>query len=159
MMNKFEEIRQARHDLEMLSASHPAVSANMLRYVAAYSLMITGRRGRERRKGEPQIGAGFLLTDGNEKLIAAAARRSGTDYIYIAFDVDDGAGPALAAGVFRQQGDDMFVCGHCRLWSPTCATRPGPPRRGQSHPPMKMSSPGLVVRQKIYNISQIESFG
>ena len=43
MMNKFEEIRQARHDLEMLSASDPAVSANMLRCVAAYSLMITGR--------------------------------------------------------------------------------------------------------------------
>ncbi|KQT33679.1 hypothetical protein ASG29_06615 [Sphingomonas sp. Leaf412] len=121
MMNKAEEteeMRQARHDLQLLSASDPAAGANMMKYVAAYSIMLTGRRGRDRRQGEPQLGAGFVLTHGDQNLCAAAARRSGTDYIYIAFDVDDAAGPPLAAGVFRKQDDNMFVYGDCRLWSP-----------------------------------------
>lgn len=117
-MYETDETRRARHALHELSASDPAASANMLRYVAAYSLMVTGRRGRERKGNEPQIGAGFVLTHGDERLCAAAARRSGTDYIYIAFDVDDAAAPPLAAGVFRQQGDDMIAYGNCRLWSP-----------------------------------------
>lgn len=117
-MNETEEMRRARHALQELSASDPAASANMLRHVAAYSIMVTGRRGRDRREGEPQIGAGFVLRHGDEKLCAAAARRSGTDYIYLAFDLDDAAGPRLGAGVFRQQGDDMVLYGNCRLWSP-----------------------------------------
>jgi hypothetical protein len=118
MMNETEEMRQARHALQDLSASDPAVSANMMRYVAAYAIMVTGRRGQERRKDEPQIGSGFVLTHGNEQLCAAAVRRSGTDYLYIAFDVDDAAAPPVAAGVFRQEGEDMVAYGNCRLWSP-----------------------------------------
>lgn len=118
MMNENNEVRDARHELELLSASDPAANANMLRYVAALSVMVTGRRGRERLEHEPQIGAGFLLTHGADKLCAAAARRSGTDYIYMAFDVDDAAGPALAIGVFRECDGNMFVYGNCRLWSP-----------------------------------------
>lgn len=118
MMNETEEMRQARYDLQMLSASDPAASANMMRYVAAYSIMLSGRRGRERRTSEPQMGAGFVLTHGDHQLCAAAARRSGTDYVYIAFDVDDAAAPPVATGVFRQHGDDMVVFGNCVLWSP-----------------------------------------
>lgn len=118
MMIETEEMRHARHDLQELSASDPAASANMLRHLAAYSIMLTGRRGRDRRENEPQMGSGFLLTHGNDKLCAAAARRSGTDYIYIAFDVDDAASSPVAAGVFRQQGEHMVVYGNCRLWSP-----------------------------------------
>lgn len=118
MMNETEEMRQARHALHELSASDPAASANMMRYVAAYAIMVTGRRGRDRRKDEPQIGSGFVLTHGTEKLVAAATRRSGTDYLYIAFDVDDAAAPPVATGVFRQQGDDMVAYGNCKLWSP-----------------------------------------
>lgn len=117
-MNETEEMRQARHDLQMLSASDPAAAANMLRHVAAYSIMLTGRRGRDRRDCEPQVGAGFILTHGEHKLCAAAARRSGTDYLYVAFDVDDAAGPPVAAGVFSRQGDDMVLYGNCSLWSP-----------------------------------------
>lgn len=118
MMNETEEMRRARHALQELSASDPAASANMLRHVAAYALIITGRRGRDRRGNEPQIGAGFVLTHGDQNLCAAATRRSGTDYLYIAFDVDDAAAPPVAAGVFRQQGDHMVAYGNCRLWSP-----------------------------------------
>jgi hypothetical protein len=118
MMNETEEMRQARHALQELSASDPAASSNMLRYVAAFSIMVTGRRGRDRRGAEPQIGAGFVLTRGDQNLCAAATRRSGTDYLYIAFDVDDAAGPPVAAGVFSRRGDDMVAFGNCRLWSP-----------------------------------------
>lgn len=118
MMNETEEMRQARHDLQLLTASDPAAAGNMMRHVVALSIMLSGRRGRERRDREPQMGSGFLLTLGAHKLCAAAARRSGTDYIYIAFDVDDAAAPPLATGVFRQQGDDMVVYGNCVLWSP-----------------------------------------
>lgn len=113
-----DEMRQARHDLQLLSASDPAAGANMMKYVAAYSMLLTGRRGRNRRPNEPQLGAGFVLTHGDQNLCAAAARRSGTDYIYIAFDVDDAAVPPVAAGVFREQNGAMFVYGDCRLWSP-----------------------------------------
>jgi hypothetical protein len=118
MMNETEEMRQARHALQDLSASDPAASANMLRHVAAFSLMLTGRRGRDRRAGEPQIGAGFVLTHGDECITAATTRCSRTDYVYIAFDVDDAAGPPVATGVFSPRGEDVVVFGHCRLWSP-----------------------------------------
>ena len=118
MMHETEEMRQARHALQELSASDPAASANMLRYAAAHSIMLTGRRGRERREGEPQLGAGFRLTHGDHQLCAAAAGRSGTDYIYIAFDVDDATAPPLATGVFRKEDDNMVVFGNCVLWSP-----------------------------------------
>ena len=118
MMNVTEEMRRARQDLELLSASDPAATANMMRYVVAYALMLTGRRGRDRREGEPQIGAGFVLSNGNEKLKAAAVRKSGTDYVYIAFDVDDACAPPQAAGVIGERNGDMVVFGNCRLWSP-----------------------------------------
>lgn len=120
-MNRTEEtdeMRQARHDLQMLSATDPAASGNMLRHVAAYSLMVTGRRGRERSDAEPQIVAGFVLTHGEHQLPAAAVRRSGIETIYLAFDVDDAAGAPVAAGVFRKQDADVVVFGNCRLWSP-----------------------------------------
>jgi len=117
-MHETEKMRQARHELQLLSASDPAAAANMLRYVAAYSIMLTGRRGRDRRENEPQLGGGFVLTHGDHQLCAAAAQRSKTDYIYIAFDVDDAASAPVAAGVFRQQDGHMAVYGNCRLWSP-----------------------------------------
>ena len=117
-MNDTEEMRKARYALQELTAADPAASGNMLRYVAAISLLVTGRRGRERRPAEPQIGAGFLLVDGNEQLFAAATRRSGTDYVLIGFDVDDAAGPARGIGVFRKQGDVMVLFGNCRPWAP-----------------------------------------
>lgn len=118
MMNETEEMRQARFDLQMLSASDPAVSSNMLRHVAATSIMLTGRRGRDRRENEPQFGSGFVLTHGDHHLFAAAARKSLVDQIYIAFDVDDGIAPPVAMGVFRPLDGNVFLYGNCRLWSP-----------------------------------------
>jgi len=38
--------------------------------------------------------------------------------VYIAFDVDDAAGPPVATCIFRKQGDEAVVHGPCRLWSP-----------------------------------------
>ncbi len=117
-MNDTDEMVEARYQLQELTAADPAASANMLRYVAALSLLVTGRRARDRRPGEPQFGAGFLLVDGNEQLFAATARRSGTDYVLTAFDVDDAAGPAHGIGVFHPQADGMVLFGNCRPWSP-----------------------------------------
>lgn len=121
MTNKVEEtdeMRRARHELQLLSASDPAAGANMMRHVVAYSIMLTGRRGDDRRQNEPHLGAGFILTHGDDQLFAASARRSGTEYIHIGFDVDDAAGPPVAVGVFRREGDKMLLYGNCRLWSP-----------------------------------------
>lgn len=117
-MNETEEMRDARHDLQLLTATDPAASANMLRHVAACSLMLTGRRGRERQCAEPQVVAGFVLTHGSHQLPAAATRRSGVETVYLAFDVDDAAGPPVATGVFSRKGADAIVYGNCRLWSP-----------------------------------------
>ena len=118
MMNETAQMRQARHDLHLLSASDPAASGNMLRHVAAYSVMVTGRRGRERQAAEPQVVGGFVFTHGEHQLPAVAVRRSGVETIYLGFDVDDAAGPPVAAGVFRRQGDGVILYGNCRLWSP-----------------------------------------
>lgn len=53
---------------------------------------------------------------GRGGLCAAAARRSKTDYI--AFDIDDGTGPALGTGVFRQEGENMIAYGNSPLRFP-----------------------------------------
>lgn len=115
MINETQEMRQARYALQELSASDPAASSNMMRYATAYAIMVTGRRGTERRQHEPQIASGFVLTHGDEQLCAAAAHRSGTDYLYIAFNVDDAAVPPVAAGVFQRQGADIVAYASCRL--------------------------------------------
>lgn len=113
-----DAMREARHALQELTATDPAARANILRYVAAYSLMVTGRRARERRGDEPQTVGGFVLTHGDQYLCAEATRRGGRDQLYIAFDVDDAASAPVAAGVFSKRGEDVVVFGNCRLWSP-----------------------------------------
>ena len=118
MMNETEEMRQARHALQDLSASDPAAQANILRHVVAFSIMVTGRRGRDRRGAEPEIVGGFVLSHGDHHVCAEVTRRSETDCLYIAFDVDDAAGPPVAAGVFSRCGNNVVAFGNCRLWSP-----------------------------------------
>ena len=118
MMNETDEMRQARQNLQLLSASDPAATSNMMRYVAATSLMLTGRLGRDRSDSEPQVVAGFRLTHGDHKLCAAATRRGGVDVVYLAFDVDDASAPPLAIGAFRNQDGEVALYGACRLWSP-----------------------------------------
>ena len=117
MMNETDEMRDARHALERLSASDPAAQANMLRYVAAVRIMLTGRR-RGDVDAPPLIGAGFRLMGGAVEIPAAHTREDGADRIYIAFDVDDAAGPAIGLGLFRKDDDLVSCYGLCRLWSP-----------------------------------------
>ncbi|MFW2853519.1 hypothetical protein ACM61V_16645 [Sphingomonas sp. TX0543] len=119
MMNETDEMREARHELELLSANDPAASANMLRHVAAYNLLIAGRRGTEWLGDEPVINAGFRLLGGDENLYAAVTRRAEREHLHIAFDVDDASGPAIGFGLFRVEDDHVVCYGRCLLWSPS----------------------------------------
>jgi hypothetical protein len=118
MFNETEDMRDARHDLHLLSVSDPAASANMMRHVSALSIMLAGRRGRDKRPGEPEIVGCFLLTHGDHHVIAAVTRKTGIDQVCLGFDVDDPVGPPKAIGLFRKDGDGVVMYGACRLWAP-----------------------------------------
>lgn len=118
MTNDTNKMREARHELQTLSASDPLAQANMLRHVAALARLLTGRPGVEALPGEPLVGAGFRLLDGEEKLFAALTRNDGLERIYIAFDIDDAQGSPIGTGLFRKEGDHVVCYGLCRLWSP-----------------------------------------
>jgi hypothetical protein len=118
MIEETEQMRDARHQLEELTASDPAVVANMMRHLAALSLVLTGRRGNEARDAEPRVMAGFRLMGGSHHMCAAVTARTGIDQVYMAFDVDDAAGPPIGIGLFRNEGDQTAIYGNCRLWSP-----------------------------------------
>ncbi|WP_242153664.1 hypothetical protein [Sphingomonas sp. BAUL-RG-20F-R05-02] len=117
MTTETDQMRDARHELEMLSASDPAAQANMLQHVAAFRMMLTGRR-HDQECEVLLIGAGFVLKHGSEKLLGAVCREDGRERIYIAFDVDDPAGPPLCWGLFVPQWGQVTCYGRCRLWSP-----------------------------------------
>lgn len=118
MMKETEEMRDARHALQELAASDPAAATNMLRHVAAYGALIAGRDGRAHCPGEPVFQAGFRLTHGSEKLYAAVTRRCHGESLFIAFDVDDAAGPPIGFGLFRLEGEHVVCYGRCVLWAP-----------------------------------------
>lgn len=118
MINETNKMRKARHELQTLSASDPLAQANILRHVAACTRLLTGRLGVEALPGEPIVGAGFRLVDGEEKLFAALTRNDGLERIYLAFDIDDPQGPPIGTGLFRKEGDHVVCYGLCKLWSP-----------------------------------------
>lgn len=118
MINETNKMREARHELQTLSASDPLAQANLLRHVAACTQFLTGRPGVEALPGEPLVGAGFRLVDGEEKLLAALTRRDGLERIYLAFDIDDAQGPPIGTGLFRKEGGHVVCYGLCKLWSP-----------------------------------------
>ncbi|MES3100605.1 hypothetical protein [Sphingomonas faeni] len=118
MINATKEMREARHGLQTLSASDPLAQANILRHVAAFTKLLTGRPGIDASPSEPLVGAGFRLVDGEERLLAALPRRDGIERIYIAFDIDDAQGPPIGTGLFRKEGDHVACYGLCKLWSP-----------------------------------------
>jgi len=118
MVNVNEITRQARHGLQTLSASDPYAQANMLRYVAACTQLLTGRAVGKALTGEPLVGAGFRLVDGGERVFASFTRCDGVERIYIAFDVDDAQGPPIGIGLFRKEGEHVVCYGLCKLWSP-----------------------------------------
>ncbi len=118
MINATKEMREARHGLQTLSASDPLAQTNILRHVAAFTKLLTGRPGIDASPSEPLVGAGFRLVDGEERLLAALTRRDGVERVYIAFDIDDAQGPPIGTGLFRKEGDHVVCYGLCKLWSP-----------------------------------------
>ncbi|MBA2933079.1 hypothetical protein HZF05_03105 [Sphingomonas sp. CGMCC 1.13654] len=118
MMNETEEMKQARRELQLLSASDPAALRNMLRYAAALKMMVTGRLERGRRGGEPHIAAGFQLTAGEQQMMMALTLRTGEEQLYLTFDIDDAAGVPTGLGFIRKEGEAV-ACYNCGLWAPT----------------------------------------
>lgn len=118
MINETKKMREARHDLQTLSASDPIAQANMLRHVAACTMLLTGRPGRKALAREPLVGAGFRLIDGEANLFATFTRNDGIERVYIAFDIDDAQGPPIGIGLFRKEGGEVMCYGLCKLWSP-----------------------------------------
>jgi hypothetical protein len=119
MSNMTNEMQQARWDLQILSASDPAASANMMRHVCALGMMLTGGKGRPRLETEPAIQAGFQLAPGEQMLQMAVTSRTGVEQIYLAFDIDDAAGPPVGLGIIRSEGEQVVTYGKCQLWSPS----------------------------------------
>lgn len=111
-------MRQARNELQTLPASDPFAQANMPRHVAACTQLLTGRPGGEALAGEPLVGAGFRLMNGEEKLFATFTRGDGVERIYIAFYIDDAQGPPVGTGLFCKLRDHVVCYGSCKLWSP-----------------------------------------
>lgn len=119
MINKTEEMKKARRDLQDLSASDPAAQSNMLRHVSALTLMIAGRHGRNSLPGEPFIIGTFQFAPGERNMCMAVTSRTGLDQVILAFDIDDAAGPPVGLGVIRTEGDFVLCHNTCRLWAPT----------------------------------------
>ncbi|WP_129586392.1 hypothetical protein [Sphingomonas montana] len=119
MIKMTEEMQNAAYALKELSASDPAVLSNMIRHTAAYGRMLRGRGDNARRAGEPQILSGFALSEGEDRLFGKLVRHSATDLLYLEFDVDDAAAPALALHLFSKEADNVRHYANCRLWSPT----------------------------------------
>ena len=86
-------MRDARYEPQILSALDPFARANLLRYVTAYTQLLTGRPGVDALASEPPAGAGFRLDGGEERLSGALTRADGVERIYIAFDIDDAHAP------------------------------------------------------------------
>lgn len=118
MINETIEMRAARHELQTLSASDPIAQANMLRHVAACTLLLTGRAAVKALPRDPLFSAGFRLVNGEERLWGAMTRTDAIDRIYIAFDIDDPQGPPVGLGIFRKEGEHAVCHGFCKIWSP-----------------------------------------
>lgn len=118
MINETEEMKQARRDLQLLSASDPAASRNMLRYAAALAMIVSGRQRRGRQHGEPHVGSGFQLTPGEQTMMMALTLRTDEEQLYLAFDIDDAAGLPTGLGFIRNEGEAV-VCYNCSLWAST----------------------------------------
>ena len=117
-MHMTDDMKRARHELQLLSASDPTAAANMARHVMALIMLVTGARHRERRGAEPEIGGGFEPIDGEEKLLMGVTSLTGVEQLFLRFDVDDAAGPPVGLSLFRNEGGEIAHYGRCLLWSP-----------------------------------------
>lgn len=118
MMNATEEMRAARWELKMLTASDRAATSNMLRHVVAVAIMLAGRRQKDKLPGEPEIGACFLLDADDRDFMMHITARTKIDQIHVGFDVADASGPARGIGVTCVEGEEVASYGTCRLWAP-----------------------------------------
>ncbi|WP_242147019.1 hypothetical protein [Sphingomonas sp. BAUL-RG-20F-R05-02] len=117
MTEETESMRDARHELEMLSASDPIAQANMLRHVVAFRMLLTGHRY-DQNCDDLLIAAGFILKHRPENLLGAACRMDARERIHIGFDVDDAAAPPLSLALFVPQWGQVTCYDSCRIWSP-----------------------------------------
>ena len=160
-MHMNEEMRAARWQLQELSVSDPAAMSNMLRHLAALTIMVTGRRDDRRCELEPVFEAGFQLTAGEQRLCMHMTGRTGVEQVYMAFDVDDAAGPPCGLAVVRREREVVTMACKCMLWSPSAngkalivptgegafghfAFRPGRPLRHVATPPPGDLAAGLA---------------
>lgn len=117
MVHMTEEMRAATIGLQELSASDPAVRANMLRHLGALTELVTGRQRDSEQPGEPMFLAGFQLTAGQQQACMTLTVRTGVEQVYLAFDADDAAGTPRGLGVVRVDGDRVVMHLVCRIWS------------------------------------------
>lgn len=118
MTETTEAMQQARHELQQLTADDPAASANMVRYLSALSLLVTGHRGRDLEPPEPIFLAGFQMDTSENMIVRKTAMLTGVQHVFLAFDVDDATAAPVGLGVFRTEGELEVCYSRCRLWSP-----------------------------------------
>ena len=118
MTDKTEEMQQARNALQQLTASDPAASANMVRYLSALSILVTGHRGRDLERPEPIFLAGFQMDRTENLIVRKTSMLTGIQHVFLAFDVDEATAPPVELGVFRTEGELEVCYSHCRLWAP-----------------------------------------
>jgi hypothetical protein len=122
-MNGTDEAGAVHFDLQRLTMSDPAARDNMMRYIAAFRTLLTGRQ-QDSEDLKVMIGAGFGITDASEVQHQFLTAADGCDRLFIRFDVDDAAGPPDGLGLFRKEGGAVSLYGQCRLWSPPSGGRP-----------------------------------
>ena len=113
--------KELRRKLQELTASDPAVQVNMLRYVAAFSMMVGRRASEKLREGDAEVWATFQMSEGEHDMQSVIAGRSKVDRVMLAFDVDDASGPPVNLCVIRVEGDAVATYSNCQLWAPTGA--------------------------------------
>lgn len=123
MVHMTEEQRAAIIGLQELSASDPAVRANMLRHLGALTELVTGQQRGFEEPAEPMFIAGFQLMPGQQQACMMLTARTGVEQVYLAFDVGDAAGPPKGLGIVRVDGDRVVMDLICRIWSPPSGAR------------------------------------
>ena len=112
-----KKMQQARQE-QQLTADDPAASANMVRYLSALSILVTGRRGRDLERPEPIFLAGFQMDTSENMIVRKTAMLTGVQHVFLAFDVDDATAAPIGLGVFRTEGDLEVCYSRCLLWAP-----------------------------------------
>jgi hypothetical protein len=123
MVHMTKEMSTAMIGLQELSASDPAVRMNMLRQLGTLTELVTGRERGFEEPGGPMFMAGFQLTAGQQQACMMLTARTGVEQVYLAFDVDDAAGPPRGLGVVRIEGDRVVAHVFCRIWVPASGGR------------------------------------